>query len=138
MKRTLFCAVLLGLVFSIVPSLFAESFPDESDYYYVSVPIEKIYLHRDGYVVAYRAGKQYAQVYIPMEWFSDTAGKADVVLTGSGSTWPYMVLYYKAGEFSHLRLIVRRDRKHQTWGTVPLYVNINENFQKVDKISLEY
>ena len=140
MKKAL-CAVLLGLIIiGAAPCIFAQDIEEnESEFYYVSVPIEKIYTHRNGYVVAYRKfSNQMAQIYIPMEWFSDPTGKADMVITGSGPLWPQMTLYYKSGEFSHVRLIVRRDRHHATWGVVPLYVDIDDYFQGVEELRLEY
>ena len=138
MKKALF-AVLFVLIFSIVPSLFAQEIEEESEYYYVTTPIEKIYLHRDGYVIFYRKGvNQMAYTYIPSEWFTEPDGKGDMVLMGSGTTWPRLTIYYKSGEFSHVRLFVRRDHRHETWGVIPLNANIDENFQGVEEISLEY
>ena len=138
MKKA-FCAVLLGLIICAVPSLYAQDRDQESEYYYVSVPIEKIFAHKDGYMVSYRKfSNQLATMYIPMEWFTESTGKGDLIVTGSGSWWPNMVLYYKAGEFSHVRLTVRRDKRHETWGTVPLYMDLSDKFQGVDALYLEY
>ena len=140
MKRALsgaLCAVLLGLTFCVVPSLYAQS--EESEFYYVTVPIERIYAHRDGYMVTYRKdSRNIASTYIPIEWFSDLTGKADLVAIGSGSTWPRMTIYYKSGDFSHVRLIVRRDRRHGSWGVIPFNVDISDRFQGVEEIHLEY
>ena len=138
MKKAL-CAVVLGLIIGAAPSLFAQDREQESEFYYTTVPIEKIYSHRNGFVIAYRKfSNQVATLYIPMDWFSDPNGKADMVVTGSGTLWPQMTIYYKSGEFSHVRLTVRRDRNHPTWGAVPLYVNIDEHFQGVEELHLEY
>lgn len=112
---------------------------NESDMFYVSVPIEKIYPHHKGYVVLYRKGvNQMGRVYIPMAWFSGTDGKADLIRMGSGKAWPYLTLFYKAGEFSHLRLYVRREVSHETWGTIPLGTNLDDKFDGVETIHLEY
>ena len=139
MKKALFAAVLLGLIFGIVPSLFAQQSAEETEYYYVTTPIEKIYIHRDGYVINYLKGVgKMAQTYIPIEWFTEPDGKADMVLMGSGTTWPRMTIYYKSGAFSHVRVFVRRDRGHETWGVVPLYVNMEDHFRNVEEIYLEY
>ena len=138
MKKALY-AVLLGLIISIAPSLYAQSNAQESEYYYVSTLIEKVYTHRNGYVVNYRKGvNNMAQVYIPVEWFDDNPGKADLILEGTGPSWPRMVIFYKAGVFSHVRLFVRRDRGHPTWGVVPFYVNIDQQFKDTQEIRLEY
>ena len=138
MKLALF-AVLLVLVFSIAPPVEAQSRANESNYYYLSAPIEKIFVHREGYVITYlTSSRQVATLYVPHEWFSDALGKADMVLTGTGSTWPRMTVYYQYGEFSHIRLTVRRDTSHPTWGVVPLYVDLSENFREVQEIHLEF
>ena len=138
MKQAL-CAMLLGLILSITPLLHAQERNVESEYYYVNVPIERIYAHKDGYVVSYLKGlNKIAQIYIPIEWFTDPSGKGDLVAMGSGSLWPNMTIYYKSGEFSHVRLIVRRDRRHPTWGVVPLYVDSTGYFDGVEGLYLEY
>jgi len=135
------CAVLLGLILGIAPPLYAQSQygHQESEYYYVSTPIEKIYVHRDGYVVFYRKGvNQMANVLIPAEWFTDPSGKADLIFLGPGTRWPSMSIYYQSGEFSHVRLYVRRERSHETWGVVPLTANLSEEFSNVEGLYLEY
>ena len=138
MKQAL-CAVLLGLIIGIVPPLFAQDRAQESEYYYLSTPIEKIYVHREGYVVTYLTqSRQWAQVYIPHDWFTIPTGKAEKILIGPGSTWPSLTVFYQYGVFSHIRLVLRRDTGHQTWGVVPLYVDISENFRGVNEIHLEF
>ena len=138
MKKTLL-AVIFGLVLSVGPFLFAQNTARESDMYYVSTPVEKIYSHRDGYVVTYRKGvNQMARLYIPMDWFTDPTGKADLVALGPGGGWPYLAIYYNKGEFSHIRLYVRRNKSHETWGVVPLNVDISEYFEGVEEIKLEF
>ncbi|MDR2068943.1 MAG: hypothetical protein LBP71_03640, partial [Spirochaetaceae bacterium] len=45
----------------------------KSEYYYVTVPVEKVYPYRKGYVVLYRKGvNQLARAYLPLEWFTAT------------------------------------------------------------------
>jgi hypothetical protein len=112
---------------------------NESEYYYVNVPLERIYPSRKGYVVAYRKGvNQIARAYLPEEWFTDSAGKGEIITLGPGNSWPYLTVYYKDGEFSHVRLYVRRERSHETWGSVPSNVNIDEHFENVDDLKLEF
>ena len=111
----------------------------ESEYYYFNVPIEKIYSHRLGYVVVYRRGvNQMARMFLPEVWFTGVDGKGDLFGLGPGSEWPSMSLYYKNGEFSHIRLRVRRNRSHETWGFVPLNVNIDEHFKDIEEVHLEF
>jgi hypothetical protein len=139
MKKAFFI-VLTTLVFGTV--LFAQDNSGkkkESEYYYYSVPIEKIYTYRTGYIVVYRKGaNRMARTYIPLEWFTDPTGKADQITLGPGRDWPHLSVYYKSGEFSHIRLYVRRERAHETWGVVPLNINIDEYFEGIEEISLEF
>jgi hypothetical protein len=133
--------VLLVLVFSLGFPLFAQEKRNfkESEYYYVSVPIEKIYSYRNGYVVLYRKGvNQMARTYLPQEWFAGVQGKAEQIALGSGKAWPYLTIYYKSGEFSHVRLYVRRERTHETWGVVPMDINIDQYFEGIEDIRLEF
>jgi hypothetical protein len=136
--KQIVCTVLLGLILSVAPSLYAQELDDESEYYYVSVPIEKIYMHREGYIVLYRVGThRFASAYIPIEWFADPTGKADLITTGSGSLWPNMTVYYRSGVFSHVRLTVRRDIGHETWMIASQYMDVGDRF-KVNEINLEF
>jgi len=140
MKKIMLLTVLVALCGA--SSLFAQqSAPKykESEYYYYNVPIEKIYAYRLGYIVLYRKGaNQMARTYLPAEWFTDIGGKGEVVMLGSGHEWPSMTVYYKSGEFSHVRLRLRRDRSHETWGVVPLNINIDDYFKGIEEVQLEF
>ncbi|MDR0525998.1 MAG: hypothetical protein LBG90_09050 [Spirochaetaceae bacterium] len=120
-----------------------------SSYYYVNVPIERIYPYNKGYVVDYRTsstGTRAARTYIPLEWFSDRVGeegnavirKGDIIALGSGKSWPYLTVYYKNGEFSHVRLYLRKERNHESWGYIQMGVNLDEYFQDVSDLKLEF
>ena len=140
MKKIMLLAVLAALC--VGSSLFAQqSAPKykESDYYYYNVPIEKIYAYRLGYIVLYRKGaNQMARTYLPSDWFTDIGGKGELIGLGTGKEWPSMTVYYKNGEFSHVRLRVRRARSHETWGVVPLNINIDDYFKGIEEVQLEF
>jgi hypothetical protein len=139
-KRSLFL-IILGLSFASILPLAAQTLDKdhESAFYYVSVPIEKVYPYRKGYVVEYRKGTAgRARTYLPIEWFSASAGKGEVIPQGTGPGWPRLVIYYKDKEFSHVRLYVRRNMNHETWGNIPLNVNIDDRFEDVNDIKLEF
>lgn len=138
MKKGLL-AVFLGLLIYAVPMLPAQQQNTfkESEYYYITVPIEKIFYYKNGYIVLYQQGYHLNRTYIPMEWFTVPTGKADMIALGTGSNWPQLTIYYKNGEFSHIRLYVRRNRAHETWGMVPLNVDIDQYFQNIEEIKLE-
>jgi hypothetical protein len=133
--------VLLVLVFSLGFPLFGQEKRQfkESEYYYVNVPIEKIFAYRNGFVVVYRKGiNKMVRTYLPGEWFISAGGKAEQINLSSGNAWPYLTIYYKSGEFSHIRLYVRREQTHETWGVVPMQINIDEYFQGIEEIRLEF
>jgi hypothetical protein len=109
-----------------------------STFYYINVPIEKVYPHRLGYVVSYRkSGNELARAYMPMEWFTESAGKGEVLKMGTGTEWPYLTVFYKDGKFSHVRMHVRKDFAHETWGNLPQGTQIDDRF-KVEELKLEF
>jgi hypothetical protein len=139
-KKIIF-TFLLFISFVIVPPLFAQkiSKEHESEYFYKNVFVEKIYPYRIGYVLQYRKGvNQMARLYIPYDWFTEAAGRAELVTLPPGANWPYLTVFYKNGEFSHVRLYIHRLKAHETWGNVPLNVNIDDQFEGVDSLKLEF
>jgi len=139
MKKVVLFIVLAALSQGIF--IFAQQGPkyNESEYYYFNVPIEKIYTYRMGYIVLYRKGvNQMARTFLPYNWFTDIGGVGETVMLGSGKEWPSMSVYYKNGEFSHVRLRLRRARAHESWGVVPLTVNLDEYFKGVEEVRLEF
>jgi hypothetical protein len=138
MKKLVFSVIVLA---ALSAPLFAQKFSEgkESEYFYVNVPLEKVYPYRKGYVVQYRKGVgQMARAYLPVEWFSKAAARGELHYLGSGTSWPYLAVYYKNGEFDHVRLYVRRNQGHETWGSIPLTVNIDDRFENVDDLKLEF
>jgi hypothetical protein len=136
-KKIIFLAVLATLCAGTF--LYAQQFTSESDYYYFSFPIEKIYVYRMGYMVVYRGNSnKMSRTFVPHEWFNTMGAKGEIVYLGAGREWPSMTVYYNSGEFSHIRLKLRRDRSHETWGVIPLSVNLDDYFQNVEEIDLEY
>jgi len=143
MKKVIFFLIILAVLGQglslVAQEKKQESKYKESEYYYFNFPIEKIYAHRLGYVVIYRKGaNQMARTYIPVEWFTDAKGKGDFVGIRGGNEWPSMSVYYLNGEFSHVRLRVRVNRSHETWSFVPLNVNIDEYFEGIEEVQLEF
>ena len=140
MKKIVFAVVLL-IGFAALTPLFAQKISEghESEYIYINVPLEKIYPYRLGYVLVYRKGvNKMAQVYVPGEWFHDTAGKGELITLPSGKNWPSLSVFYKDGEFSHVRLYIHPWKGHETWGNIPLNVNIDDRFKDVETIELEF
>ena len=137
MKKFLLLTVLVAVLG--LPSLFAQGYSQASDYYYYNVTIEKVFAYKLGYIVVYRKGlHQMARTYLPQEWFASAGGKGDVIYLSHGTEWPSLTVYYKEGEFSHVRLKVRRERNHETWGMVPRTANIDDFFQGIEEVKLEF
>jgi hypothetical protein len=140
MKKLIMAAVFVA-VFALGSPLFAQKISPEksSEYFYENVTLEKIYPSRLGYILQYRKGVNgIGRVYIPNEWFTDAASKAELISLPRGKNWPSMTVFYKEGEFSHLRLYVHRWKGHQTWGNVPLNVDLEPYFKDVTTVKLEF
>ncbi|MFH2115635.1 MAG: hypothetical protein ABIJ86_14145 [Spirochaetota bacterium] len=89
-----------------------------SELYPIRLDVTRIYSHSDGYRVLYRKGQaQFADVYIPIQWFVP-GGKAQLIL-GRGSHFPYLVVYYSSdGSFSHLKLYAPSSLTDSSWATL--------------------
>lgn len=146
--KHIFLSVVFCIAMVTVMPIMAQDESSGDPYYYVNVPIERVYAYKKGYVVAYRTGvlvPGLAHLYLPIEWFEDgprveeaLPPKGEVILLGPGNSWPYLAVYYKEGEFSHVRLYIRRERNHASWGGIPLTVNIDDRFEGVEDIKLVY
>ena len=139
--KKLIIAVVIAVSLAAVTPLFAQKKTDgkESEFYYVNITLEKIYPYRAGYIVQYRRGiSQYGRVYLPSEWFDSAASKGEVILLPPGNSWPSMSVYYKNGEFSHVRLYIHRWVSHPSWGNVPQGVNLDQEFQDITDIKIKY
>lgn len=115
MKRKIaFILILFSLLCTIVA---AES--GISEYYTKTVHIAKIYPHKLGYKVVYVKGDNTTSaLYAPMEWFRQIGGYGEIIY-GSSAAYPYMTVYFKAGEVSHFRLYVLESFQHESWGATP-------------------
>jgi hypothetical protein len=110
---------------------------NKSEYYYVNVSLEKVIPHKLGFIVVYRKGNfDFAESYLPVEWFGGTASKGEVIRISGGSAWPYMSVFYKGGKVDHVRLYVRKELGHISWGALPSGKNVDDKF-KVEDLVLE-
>jgi len=140
--RKIVLLLVLAALFSQGGFLFAQDISsryEESNYYYFNYTIEKVYTHRLGYLVVYRrASNILSRTYIPLEWFNTIAAKGEIIALGTGAEWPSMIVYYKNGEFSHVRLRLRQNRLHETWGVLPLNANFDDYFKDIEEVKLEF
>jgi len=138
MKKLLIVSILFLL--TIIVPVFAQNNSGEQDrMYYLNVPVEKIYATSLGYVIQYRSrGNIIATIGIPNEWFYDSAGSAEMVRLPAGRDWPTMSIFYRNGEFSHIRLYVHRSKGHWTWGSVPQGTDVSRFFTDRDSFRIQY
>ncbi|GHU92225.1 hypothetical protein FACS189479_00480 [Spirochaetia bacterium] len=139
MKKLGFALIILA---ALSAPLFAQKISEgkESEYFYVNVSVEKVYLYNKGYVVQYRKGSgRMARTYLPQEWFTGNgAAKGELITLAPGNSWPSLTVYYQNGDFSHVRLYVHRLQAHETWGYIPSGTNIDEHFENVEDLRLEF
>jgi hypothetical protein len=143
MKKLLILAVFTVLLAAGSP-VFAQADrhrdkAHESEYYYKNVTLERIYPHEDGYIVQYRRGLNRLELaYLPLAWFTSSAGKGEIITLPKGKAWPSLTVYYKNGEFSHVRLYVHHLASHHTWGTIPQGANVDAQFENVEDLKLKF
>jgi hypothetical protein len=141
MKKALFFATLLLVAAGLAPVVAQQnaSPSGKEGSYALTVTLERVYPYRKGYVVKYYRGPgKTSDAYLPNEWFEGTGKKGDLILMGSGADWPHMTVFYKDGEFSHVRLYVRKERGHESWGSVPFNVNLDDRFEGVEDLRLQF
>ena len=113
----------------------------KSPYGVITVPIEKIYSHSKGYVVEYRKnGMGTERLYLPLEWFTlrvnmETVRKGELYKIKNDNVLPYLSVYYRDGKTDHVKLYVR-DNSHPTWGTILSGVNLDDQFNGVEEITV--
>jgi hypothetical protein len=138
-KKLLFFTTLLLIMAGLAPLAAQNTASDVEGFYAITVTLERIYPYRKGYVVKYARGLgKTSDAYLPIEWFEGAGKKGDLILLGSGADWPHMTVFYKDGKFSHVRLYARKERSHESWGDVPLHVNIDDRFEGVEELTLQF
>jgi hypothetical protein len=132
--------LIIVLIFlAVISPVFAQNqtIQRSDNFYYINVSVERVYPSKDGYLVQYTSGSNtLALIGIPNEWFSNAAGKAEMVRLPTASDWPTMTVFYENGEFSHVRLYVHRSKSHLTWGNIPQGIDVSGYFADKDSFKL--
>ena len=135
--------VLLSLIILATVTYSAWSESVESEYYVKTVLIHKIYHHTQGFRVVYETQDlKLKDTFIPYSWFKNPQNpdpdnwKAEVVY-GDMPEYPYYNIYWKNGQFSHIRLFLRNKRTHPSWGTLKDPDRYTENFN-IDSPDFEF
>ncbi|MCL1991937.1 MAG: hypothetical protein FWG66_03200 [Spirochaetes bacterium] len=144
MKKVIFIAALFAAM--AVTPLFAQEEEEQQAVgerapvtYVVNISVERIFPTRYGFLVQHRTRDLgMATVAIPSEWFSFAGARAERIPLRRGTVWPSMSVFFREGEFSHVRLYVHPSLSHFTWGAVMPSPEITEMFQGVETIHLQF
>jgi|TergutMp193P3_1026864.scaffolds.fasta_scaffold190537_2 hypothetical protein len=143
--------IVITIFLAVISPVFAQDIPDDkkSNMYYVNVQIERIYPTSQGYLIRYlKSNGEMGSVGIPNEWFTEAqsansepdtgavgvsrlyipAGRAEIIALPPGGAWPSMSIFYRDGNFSHVRLYVHRNMSHVTWSYVPQGTDLSRFF----------
>lgn len=136
MKRML---PLVLLLCSMVGSLAAQEVDPEkeSSYFVKTLTVVRVFPHHQGFVVRYATSSgDVATTYLPLRWFNEPAGRAEIIY-GHDASYPYLQVYWNDGEFSHVRLFVRESYDDPTWGAIRGTPDLAANFD-VDAPELRF
>lgn len=117
------------------------AFAQTSDFYVKTLPIVKVYDHNLGYRIVYmKSNFELTAIYIPKGWFqtaSETGEppKAELV-AGKDSSYPYFSVFWKSGEFDHIRIYLQSNLNDPSWGDLNPTVDISEKFN-VETLTLK-
>jgi hypothetical protein len=136
MKRV--AGLLLALVlFGLAVPLFAEYNVKGEDVFPVHRHIAMIYAHRMGYKIVFvRGNSEFGVFYVPLDWFGKAGGKGEIVW-GSERSYPAFTAFYVDGEFSHIRLYLKRNLNDITWSVLRASAEEQKMFD-VDTLEIEY
>jgi len=135
MKKTVLLMVCACFLFGTVAAV--PLVAQESEFYYVNVPVLRVFPWRLGYYVIYRrAGLKTGEAYIPHLWFDRRDNRAVLYLTDTNIT-PYMTLMLRNGEFDHVRLVLPKNQNHTVWGILSPGAPIEDKF-KIEALDLEF
>ena len=137
MKKLIIVLIFLAVLSPVFAQTISEQ--NRSNMFYINVPVEKVYPSGRGFVVQYRKGNtEIGTIGIPNEWFTNAAGKAELINLPRGRNWPTMSVFYRDGEFSHVRLYVHRAKSHNTWGNIPQSTDVSRFFSDPDTFDIQF
>ena len=133
MKRT----VLLFALILLVLGVFVVNAQEQDPKLYVkTVGIMKVLNHALGYKVLYlKSTMELGEFYIPHSWFK-AGGKAELIL-GDTPAFPYFSVFYRDGEFDHIKLCAHENIQHLSWGRLKRQVGDSSKFD-VETLDLEF
>jgi len=132
--------IVVLFILAVISPVFAQQNDEKKEsFYYINVPVEKIFPSSEGYIVMYRSGTtMISTIGIPNEWLYDSAGNAQIVKLVLASDWPTMTVFYSEGKFSHVRLYTHPVKSHDTWGNIPQGTDVSRFFSDKDSFKLQF
>jgi hypothetical protein len=117
---------------------------ENSDYFYRTIMIQKIYGCKEGWVIQYRTGVTFTKLstlYIPLKWFAKDASsgmRSKLIELEPGAEEPHVDIYYKTDgqgkpTFSFVKLYVRRNIHHPSWGIIDPAVDLSKQFENLSE-----
>lgn len=115
-SRITILVVLLALVGGFATAQQAADLIDNpSELFVRTIIADTVYTHTLGYKVTFTDDTYTRrEVFLPQPWFTEAAGRGQLVSTQSAAA-PYLDVFYENGEFSHVRLFVPTDRNDLSW-----------------------
>ncbi len=108
-----------------------------SDISYTSVPIYRVFQHKDAYVVYYqKQDLRRGTVVIPRKWAYGTAGRKLYFRKRPANLDSFMTVYYKGGEFYKVTLTVDLASHDAIWGILPAYTKLSGT--DAESLTVEY
>jgi hypothetical protein len=131
--------IVLFFIALITPAFAQNRASELPRLYYINLPVERIFPSSDGYIIQYRSSSSVIEtIGIPIEWFNNAGGRADIVRLEMASDWPSMSVFYSDGEFSHVRLYVHRTTSHRSWGNIPMGTDLDRFFGDRQSFNIQH
>lgn len=120
-------------------AFFVSAEAELADLYVKTFHISKIYPHQLGYKVVYvKSNMELDTFYVPIEWFQEAGGKAEIAF-GNGPAYPYCSVFYdyEEGAFDHIRIYAVKDMNDYSWGAFDNTSGMEDRFA-VETLNIEY
>ena len=130
--------ILIFLVALIGFCAFAHDFENESDLFYINVPIIRVYDHIDAYIVHYQKGNMdVGQAFVPKEWFKTSEVNKSRVRPLAKGVQPYMTVIYSEGTFQKVFINMPENRRHSAWKILSHNIDVASRMN-TETLEIEY
>jgi len=127
-KRLITLALACTIFLSVGARVAAQDADDDAGFYARSFFVHRIFPNQRGYRVQYWTDSGApAETFLPIEWFRQAGGRG-VFVEGNSPAYPFMQVFWRNGEFQHVRLHVRSNMSHESWGRWIAPDNVDELF----------